>query len=73
MLLLFQDEQNKLSAVNRELADSDDKKDDSKVDGNFGLTTPRNWGIADEPIKNKKLGVYQRPLSAHGVRNQQVK
>lgn len=36
----------------------------------FGLTTPRR-SIVEEPIMNKRLGIYQRPLSAHGVRNQQ--
>lgn len=25
----------------------------------------------DSPVLNKRLGVYQRPVSAHGVRNQQ--
>lgn len=46
------------------------------VDGNasngdeaFGLTTPR--GFRGQQVLNKNLGVYQRPLSAHGVRNQQ--
>ena len=35
----------------------------------FGITTPR---MSNEPaIVNKRLGIYQRPLSAHGVRNQQ--
>jgi hypothetical protein len=35
----------------------------------FGKTTPRN---REEPlVLNKKLGIYQRPISAHGVRNQQ--
>ncbi len=38
----------------------------------FDDTESRNWGIADEPIMNKRLGIYQRPLSAHGIRNQQV-
>lgn len=71
----FQDEQNKMAAVERDLGDSgngSEKKEAGKADGNFGLTTPRNWGIADEPVMNKRLGIYQRPLSAHGIRNQQV-
>ena len=40
----------------------------SNGDG-FGLTTPR--GFRGHQVLNKNLGVYQRPLSAHGVRNQQ--
>ena len=35
----------------------------------FGLTTPR--GFKGQQVLNKQLGIYQRPLSAHGVRNQQ--
>ena len=35
----------------------------------FGVTTPRR--CTDSPVMNKKLGMYQRPVSAHGVRNQQ--
>ena len=35
----------------------------------FGLTTPR--GFRGQQVLNKQLGIYQRPLSAHGVRNQQ--
>lgn len=35
----------------------------------FGLTTPRKSSGA--PVINKRLGIYQRPMSAHGVRNQQ--
>ena len=34
-----------------------------------GVTTPRR-GMGD-PVLNKRLGSYQRPVSAHGVRNQQ--
>ena len=41
---------------------------ESNGDG-FGLTTPR--GFRGQQVLNKHLGVYQRPLSAHGVRNQQ--
>jgi len=37
--------------------------------GTFGLTTPR--GYCQQEVFNKQLGIYQRPLSAHGVRNQQ--
>jgi len=35
----------------------------------FGLTTPR--GYCAEKVYNKSLGSFQRPISAHGVRNQQ--
>ena len=34
-----------------------------------GVTTPRRG--AGDPVLNKRLGSYQRPVSAHGVRNQQ--
>merc|ERR1712218_142847 len=34
----------------------------------FGLTTPR--GFKGHQVFNKQLGAFQRPLSAHGVRNQ---
>jgi len=40
------------------------------VDSGFGLTTPRGYSGAKE-VFNKRLGIYQRPMSAHGVRNQQ--
>jgi len=40
------------------------------VDSSFGLTTPRGYSGAKE-VFNKQLGIYQRPVSAHGVRNQQ--
>ena len=35
----------------------------------FGMTTPRK--TSEPPVLNKRLGIYQRPMSAHGVRNQQ--
>ena len=35
-----------------------------------GVTTPRR-GAGGDPVLNKRLGNYQRPVSAHGVRNQQ--
>ena len=35
----------------------------------FGMTTPRK--SSEPPVLNKRLGIYQRPMSAHGVRNQQ--
>ena len=37
------------------------------VDSGFGLTTPRCYTGAKE-VFNKQLGIYQRPMSAHGVR-----
>ena len=49
-------------------SDAVDGGPDSNGDG-FGLTTPR--GFRGQQVLNKNLGVYQRPLSAHGVRNQQ--
>ncbi|XP_071742978.1 dihydropyrimidinase-related protein 2 isoform X5 [Lepeophtheirus salmonis] len=36
----------------------------------FGLTTPRSHSDA-APVMNTRLGIYQRPVSAHGIRNQQ--
>jgi D-hydantoinase len=36
----------------------------------FGVTTPRR-ALEQDPVMNKRLGVYQRPMSAHGVRHQQ--
>jgi len=44
-----------------------DKPDDTKDD--FGLVTPR--GCWQQEVYNKQLGIYQRALSVHGVRNQQ--
>jgi len=41
----------------------------SNENGTFGLTTPR--GYCQQEVFNKQLGIYQRPLSAYGVRNQQ--
>ena len=46
---------------------NDDKPDDNKND--FGLVTPR--GCWQQEVYNKQLGIYQRALSVHGVRNQQ--
>ena len=46
-----------------------DGKNDNASDG-FGLTTPRGGGGALPAVLNKNLGVYQRPMSAHGIRNQ---
>eukprot|EP00096_Caligus_rogercresseyi_P000897 TRINITY_DN1145_c0_g1_i6.p1 TRINITY_DN1145_c0_g1~~TRINITY_DN1145_c0_g1_i6.p1 ORF type:complete len:681 (+),score=150.00 TRINITY_DN1145_c0_g1_i6:146-2188(+) len=36
----------------------------------FGVTTPRGMGET-APVLNARLGIYQRPMSAHGIRNQQ--
>lgn len=58
-------------AVNRNGKDEDEKekvKNDDESD--FGVTTPRSRAL-EEPILNKRLGIYQRPMSAHGIRNQQ--
>lgn len=41
----------------------------SPRDPGFGVTTPRR--CTEDPVLNKRLGMYQRPVSAHGVRNQQ--
>ena len=50
-------------------SDDVDGRSDSIGGDGFGLTTPR--GFRGQQVLNKQLGVYQRPLSAHGVRNQQ--
>ena len=42
----------------------------SNVGEDFGVTTPRGGGVAQPAVLNKHLGVYQRPMSAHGIRNQ---
>jgi len=42
---------------------------DGKLDDTFGLTAERK--SSEPPVFNAKLGSYQRPVSAHGVRNQQ--
>ena len=35
----------------------------------FGVTCPKGYRMQE--VYNSQLGIYQRPLSAHGVRNQQ--
>jgi hypothetical protein len=35
----------------------------------FGMTTPRGYCV--QKVYNKNLGAFERPMSAHGVRNQQ--
>jgi dihydropyrimidinase len=42
----------------------------SNADPLLGVTTPRR-ALQQDPTINKRLGIYQRPVSAHGVRNQQ--
>jgi len=56
-------------SVERVVAPTD--VDEGSVDTNdtFGLTTPR--GSWQQEVFNKQLGIFQRQLSAHGVRNQQ--
>ena len=49
-------------------SDSVDGPNHAEANG-FGLTCPR--GFRAQQVMNKQLGIYQRPLSAHGVRNQQ--
>ena len=49
--------------------DDEEVDENNKNDENFGLTTPRK--SSEPPVLNKRLGVYQRPMSAHGIRNQQ--
>ena len=64
------DELGKVNGVDREtVKDENDQNDEDRVDENFGLTTPRK--SSEPPVLNKRLGIYQRPISAHGVRNQQ--
>ena len=45
----------------------DEKPVDTKDE--FGLVTPR--GSWQQEVYNRQLGIYQRALSVHGVRNQQ--
>ena len=62
------DDLGKIVAVDREVQeDSTDSVAPQTED--FGLTTPRK--SSEPPVLNKRLGIYQRPMSAHGVRNQQ--
>ena len=48
---------------------TDDAEGQVDTNDTFGLTTPR--GYCQEEVFNKQLGIYQRSLSAHGVKNQQ--
>ena len=66
----------KSAAVNEKVERSMSEVKEEKVeerkdsmDSMAGVTTPRR-SLCD-PVLNKRLGHYQRPASAHGVRNQQ--
>merc|ERR1712080_757291 len=61
------DEKNKIAMVER--VEIPEKEEEPVVDKTFGLVTPR--GYCGEQVHNKSLDIYQRPLSNHGVRNQQ--
>ena len=73
-----QDASREIIEVKRSIpSDTVDAKEASNVEENgtkngegFGLTTPRGGGGISNPVLNKNLGVYQRPMSAHGIRNQ---
>ncbi len=65
------------AAVSRDSADEVDARERerkmseaSNADPMLGVTTPRR-SMDHTPRLNQRLGVYQRPVSAHGVRNQQ--
>jgi len=64
------DRQARPTPVEREAMPSSNGVPIDSVDSGFGLTTPRGYSGAKE-VFNKQLGIYQRPVSAHGVRNQQ--
>ena len=53
------------------IADGDKSQSQNNIPAEFGKTTPRGGGAEQAPVLNKALGVYQRPMSAHGIRNQQ--
>ena len=54
----------------KEDENNENNKNNNMNDG-FGKTTPRGGGGGTHPaVLNKHLGVYQRPMSAHGIRNQ---
>jgi len=63
------DKQDKPEHVERTDVPTDDIDGPVDTMDTFGLTTPR--GYCQQEVFNKQLGIYQRPLSAHGVRNQQ--
>jgi len=62
------DNQDKPEHVQRTDVPTDDVDGPVDTPDTFGLTTPR--GYCQQEVFNKHLGIYQRPLSAHGVRNQ---
>ena len=62
------DDLGKLVAVERQVQE-DSTDSGAPQDEDFGLTTPRK--SSEPPVLNKRLGIYQRPMSAHGIRNQQ--
>eukprot|EP00090_Calanus_glacialis_P000504 TRINITY_DN10303_c0_g1_i5.p1 TRINITY_DN10303_c0_g1~~TRINITY_DN10303_c0_g1_i5.p1 ORF type:complete len:384 (+),score=131.92 TRINITY_DN10303_c0_g1_i5:147-1154(+) len=63
------DNKDKPTRVERDDVPTDDVDGPVDTKDTFGMTTPR--GYCQQEVFNKKLGIYQRPLSAHGVRNQQ--
>lgn len=68
------DELSKVVGVQRnqpaeEVIEEVDTVDRGGSNQDFGMTTPRK--TSEPPVLNKRLGIYQRPMSAHGVRNQQ--
>ena len=70
------DELGKVVGVEREISKTEQENSsnggdetDGPTDANFGLTAERK--SSEPPVLNKKLGIYQRPMSAHGIRNQQ--
>ena len=65
---IAEDEPRQVERVDLPSDSVDGRNGHSNLDG-FGLTTPR--GFKGQQVLNKQLGIYQRPLSAHGVRNQQ--
>ena len=63
------DDLGKVVGVQRQTGDEDSTDSGNPQDEDFGLTTPRK--SSEPPVLNKRLGIYQRPMSAHGIRNQQ--
>ena len=63
------DNRNKPTPVERHDILTNDEHEHEHVNNFFGLTTPR--GQRQQEVYNKQLGIYQRSLSVHGVRNQQ--
>ena len=63
------DNRNKPTPVERLDILTNDEHENEHVNNFFGLTTPR--GQRQHEVYNKQLGIYQRSLSVHGVRNQQ--